>query len=349
MARNWDDEEPPAKAAMPPHEFPPGATATRPKVVQLKKPNGSQAEEIPIPEGESAFSLLERNIPLPVRLCDPWATEGINILAGRPKLGKTTLERQKLVAAALGSEFFDSKFTSPVKCAFLSLEEGELLCRSKFKRAGFPDNALGSIQLFFEWPRGDMGVNLLDRYLFANPDVRLVCIDSLTRFRVIPDIRVPAFSADYEAVNALHDMAKKHPGVCIDIIHHTRKAKGDDPLDDISGTYGLTAAADCCTVLRNSSDGAVMHVYGRMWDREDSQYTLRRGKNQTWDMIGVHLDITEEQKEAFEHVKAAGISGISGKELGEKLGITQPSAWGRLEALMEKGFVTKRFGRVYSK
>jgi len=338
---------------MPPiteHDFPPGSTKERPKVIPLKKPNGEhKPEELPIPIGESALSLTERDIPEPVKLCDPWAVEGVNIIAGRPKLGKTTLERQKLAAAATGTEFFDSKFPVAVKCAFLSLEEGELLCRLKFKMAGFNDEALTGIQLFFEWPRGDLGVNLLDRYLAANPDVRLVVIDSLTRFRVIPDARVPAFMADYEAVQQLHDMAKKHPGVVIDIVHHTRKAKSDDPIDDVSGTYGLTAAADSITVLRHHADGAVLFVAGRLWARNESQYSLKRGEKQTWMMIGPHLDLSQEQKDTLELVTAAGSLGISGKELGDKIGITQQSAWGRLENMMEKGFVTKRFGRCYLK
>ncbi len=328
-------------------QFPAGAKKERPKPF---KANGEQPlSEIPIPPGESAFELIERNIPEPVKLCDPWAVEGINIIAGRPKLGKTTLERQKLAAAAIGGNFLDSHFSHPVKCAFLSLEEGELLCRMKFKAAGFPDQATGAIQLFFEWPRGDSGVQLLDRYLTANPEVKLVCIDSLTRFRVIPDVRMPGFMADYEAVNLLHDLSKKHPGCVIDVVHHTRKAKSDDPIDDVSGTYGLTAACDSVAVLRHHADGAVMHIAGRLWTRDENQYSMRRSTNQTWEMIGVHLDMTQEQRDTLELIKASGTFGLSGKEMGEKLGITQPSAWGRLEALMEKGFVTKRYGRCYLK
>jgi RecA-family ATPase len=343
VASRFQEEEP---AGMPPMEFPPEALDKRPVV---KKPNGEHPPaDLPIPTGESALSLTQRDIPEPVKLCDPWAVEGVNIIAGRPKLGKTTLERQKLAAASTGTEFLDSKFPVPVKCAFLSLEEGELLCRLKFKKAGFNDDALSGIQLFFEWPRGDLGVKLLDRYLTENPDVRLVCIDSLTRFRVIPDVRVPAFMADYEAIQQLHDMAKKHPGIAIDVIHHTRKAKSDDPIDDVSGTYGLTAACDSVTVLRHHADGVVMYTTGRMWTREESQYSLRRSGKQTWEMIGVHLDLTAAQKEAYEIVKAEP-AGISGKELSDKLGITPQSAWQRLDELLEKGFVRKAHHRVYAK
>lgn len=330
-------------------QFPPGASSERPKTP--KKGNGELAptSDLVIPLGESAHSLVERDLPQPVRLCNPWCTEGLNLIAGRPKLGKTTLERQKMAAAATASEFLDSSFHVAVKCAFLSLEEGEALCRSKFIKAGFPESALASIQLHFEWPRGDLGAKTLDAYLTENPDIKLVCIDSLSRFRVVPDARTPAFQADYEAMTLIHNVAKKHPGVCIDVIHHTRKMKSDDPIDDISGTYGLSAVADTCIVLRHySTNGAMMFIASRVWDREDTQFTLQRGKNHTWEFLGAHLDLTDAQKQTLELVKASPV-GLSGKELSATLSITVPSAWQRLDELLEKGMVTKKFGKVYSK
>lgn len=326
-------------------DFPPGSTREKPK----KKPNGEgPKDEVPIPTGESAFALLERDIPEPVHLCDPWAIEGVNLIAGRPKLGKTTLERQKLAAAAIGGEFLDSKFTTPVKCAFLSLEEGELLCRAKLKMAGFSDESLGSIQLFFDWPRGKSGVDLLDRYLTANRDVRLVCIDSLTKFRVIPDVRVPAFMADYEAMNMLHDVSKNHAGICIDVVHHTRKAKSEDPIDDISGTYGLTAAVDSYLVLRHHAEGALMYVGGRLWTRDENEYKIKRAGQQRWEMIGANSGLTDEQEQTLRHVRSDQ-AGMSGSKLAEILTITRQSAWQRLDLLIEKGVVVKRFGKVYAK
>ena len=271
----------------------------------------------------------------------------MNIIAGRPKLGKTTLERQKLAAAAVGEAFLDSTFPNAVRCAFLSLEEGELLCREKFRIAGFAENALAGIQIFFEWKRGDLGVNLLDRYLDANPEIRFICIDSLTKFRAIPDVRTPAFVADYEAVSQLHDIAKRHPGCCIDIVHHTRKAKSDDPIDDISGTYGLTAAADSYVVMRHHADGAMMHVGGRLWSREESQYQLRRGQ-QRWEMIGPNLGLSDEQMDTLKRVKSEPL-GMSGAKLAQLLNISNQSAWQRLDTLLEKGFVTKQYGKVFAK
>jgi hypothetical protein len=337
---------------MPPssaHDFPPGATSERPKVIPLKKPNGGGAPTVTkIPIGESAFSLIERDLPDPVRLCDPWATEGVNLIAGKPKLGKTTIERQKLVAAAMGGQFLDSSFPKPVKCAFLSLEEGEYLARAKFKMGKFPDEALGSIQLHFDWPRGADGVNQLDDYLTANPDIKLVCIDSLTRFRSVPDIRANAFIEDYTAITMLHDLAKVHHGLCIDVIHHTRKAKSDDPMDDISGTYGLTAGCDSYIVLRYHQDGATMHIGGRLWARDENSYLIKKAENQRWEMVGPDGGLPDEQVETLRHVKASPV-GMSGMTLAGILNISRQAAWQRLDLLVEKGFASKRMGKVYAK
>jgi hypothetical protein len=309
--------------------------------------NGA-AIELAVPLGESAFALLERDLPEPERLCDPWATEGLNIIAGRPKLGKTTLARQKLAAASNAADFLDSQFISPVKCAFLCLEEGERLTKSKFKRATFPDAALAGITIHYTWPRGREGADLLDRYLDENPEVRFVCIDSLSRFRTVPDAKTPAFVADYEAMTQLHDVATRHPGIVIDVIHHTRKMKSEDPIDDINGTYGLTAAVDSYMVLRPHTDGGLlMYAGGRLWERDVSEYQLRKNA-QRWEMVGKYLGLTSEQELLLEIIKHAH-DGVSGLSIANDFGITKQSAWERLNLLIAKGVAIKRAGKVYVK
>ena len=326
--------------------FPAGATKERPK----RKVNGeAKPEERAIPVGESAFALVERDIPDPVRLCDPWAIEGVNLIAGRPKLGKTTLVRQKMAAAVVGADYLDSSFPNPIRCAFLSLEEGELLCRAKFKMAGFSDEALAGIQLHFDWPRGREGADMLDRYLHKNPEIHYVAVDSLTRFRVVPDARMPPFMADYEAMSDIHAVSKNHPGRCIDVIHHTRKARSEDAIDEISGTYGLTAACDSYLVMRHHADGAMLHAGGRLWTRNDSEYRIKRSaSNHRWEMIGANSGLTDEQEQTLAIVKASPV-GMSGAALSEKLNITRQSAWGRLDGLLAKGVVEKKFGKVFAK
>jgi hypothetical protein len=148
-------------------------------------------------------------------------------------------------------------------------------------------------------------------------------------------------------MSRLHELTNRRPGLCLDVIHHTRKAKSDDPIDDISGTYGLTAACDSYCVLRHHEDGAVMHVGGRLWDRDESDFRLRRAGRQSWELVGEFRNLTSEQEATVEHLRRCG--GCSGSELAKQLGITRQSAGERLRAVLEKGAATRRGDTFYAK
>lgn len=322
------------------------------KLIAAKKPNGDgqrppakTVELPPLPKGESAFELLERELPEPRKWCDPWAVEGVNLIASRPKLGKTTMLRQKAAALGAGAEFLGSPCTKTASL-ILSLEEGPRLMRAKFKRAGFPESALAAITLFYQWPRGAEGVELLERYLKEHPEIGHTGIDSLSKFREVPDHRTPAFIADYETMSRLHDMGKRLPGRSIDVVHHTRKARSDDPIDDISGTYGLTAACDSYLVLRHHADGALLYAGGRLWDREISEYRLRRAE-QRWEMLGEFKNLSPDQEATFERVRRSG--GLSATDLAQQLGITRQSAHDRLRVLLDKGVLFSEAGVFHEK
>jgi DNA-binding MarR family transcriptional regulator len=65
-------------------------------------------------------------------------------------------------------------------------------------------------------------------------------------------------------------------------------------------------------------------------------------------MVGVNMGLPNEQMETLRIIKEQ-VTGIGGTALGEKLGITQQSAWQRIDILIEKGFVVKRHGKAYVK
>src|SRR5204863_9081469 len=129
-----------------------------------------------------------REMPAVAFNCEPWLPEGLGLTAGRPKLGKSTLARQKLAAVAGADELFGSR-CQKAKCAFLSLEENDRQTRHKFELAGFSRDALANIVLFFAWKRGADGVLQLARLFDEDETIKYVVIDSLTRFRAVPDQR----------------------------------------------------------------------------------------------------------------------------------------------------------------
>jgi predicted transcriptional regulator len=99
--------------------------------------------------------------------------------------------------------------------------------------------------------------------------------------------------------------------------------------------------------MRHHADGALMYVGGRLWSRDESEFKVQRGL-QRWQMLGPNLGLTDEQMQTLNLVKKEP-GGMSGAELSRILNITNRSAWDRLDGLLEKGMVVKRFGKVYPK
>ena len=66
------------------------------------------------------------------------------------------------------------------------------------------------------------------------------------------------------------NISRTEIGIAIVVVHHTRKASADDPLDRVSGTTGLTGAADSVITMSRSR---VLEVRGR--DIEETEYKLK--------------------------------------------------------------------------
>lgn len=293
--------------------------------------------------GETALALLKQSDEAVDHLCDPWATEGLCLIAGKPKLGKTTLVRQKLYAAASGGEFLGERFDQ-CGCLFLSLEEGRRLLRKKLRAQRLSGDALERIDVKYKWPRGSDGVAALREYLHRHPDVRYVAVDTLASFRAVPKAKTQAFMEDYEALSGLQAMCKEFPGLVVDVTTHTRKQESADPMDDISGTYGLSAAIDTFWVMRRTTDGASLHVGGRWWEHEKSAFSLRR-ENGGYTLTGEHLPLSQKQIET--RAKLIEQGELTPSRLGELLNIKRQSAYERLQALEERGFARSVEGVYY--
>jgi hypothetical protein len=272
--------------------------------------------------------------------------EGLTVISSRPKLGKTTLLRQKAIAIATGGEFLGER-CKQADVLFFSLEEGKRLMRRKLLRAGYAEADLARVTFAWRWKRGAEGVRALAGYLDEHPEVLYVVIDSLTRFRPLPGARLTQFDADYNAFDLLHQLTNARPGLCIDVIHHSRKMRGEDPLDDISGTLGLSAAIDAYCVLRPDGDDMAMHVGGRLWDRDEHAYTLARAPGERWALMGERTGHSPEQLETLTAVRAAP-DGLTAQTHGEQLGISRQAAWLRLRLLAERGEIAWRKGAFYA-
>jgi RecA-family ATPase len=124
------------------------------------------------------------------------------------------------------------------------------------------------------------GLEWLEDWIVSN-EPTLVIIDTLAavRPRNGPEHN---YGADYAALAPLQKLAGELE-VAIVVVHHLRKMKGDDPLDTISGTTGLTGAVDSVLVLRRDSNGTTLYGRGREIEEIDVAVQFEDGN---WTLLG---------------------------------------------------------------
>jgi hypothetical protein len=201
--------------------------------------------------------------------------EGVTLLAGKPKLGKSWLMLDLAVSVASGAPVLGSVPTTSGSVLGLFLEDSERRLQKRLRTLDSGDWSSWptDLHLATSWPRLDQGgLSAIDNWCTKVRKPTLIVIDTLAKLRSAQSSRKSPYDLDYEAVSGLHAIAHKHQ-VAIVMVHHTRKAEADDVFDTVSGTLGLTGAADSILVFTKKSGKAVLHARGR--DIEDAQIALQ--------------------------------------------------------------------------
>ena len=202
-------------------------------------------------------------------------TEGLSLLAGSPKLGKSWLALNIATAIAFGGVVLDSVNVERGEVLYLALEDPPRRLQRRLQLVLGGNGAPDGLHFETQWPRLlEGGYERLDDWLRAHQDCRLVVVDVFAKVRGIVAGNANRYELDYAAMTSLKEIADRH-GIAILVIHHTRKAAADDYVDSVSGTHGLAGAADAVLVLRRSrgSADAKLQVTGR--DVEEVEYAMK--------------------------------------------------------------------------
>jgi hypothetical protein len=140
---------------------------------------------------------------------------------------------------------------------------------------------------------------------------------------------------------------KSRQGLAITVIHQTRKARSEDPIEDISGTFGLPAACDSWFVMRHHEDGAVLYAGGRLWDREQTKFELRREPKHRWGLVGEFSGLSVAQRATLDVLRSSG--GMGPSDAAKFWNITKQSAQERLQSLLNAEVAYSKAGVYYAK
>jgi hypothetical protein len=226
------------------------------------------------------FAPLEYVIP-------GYVVEGLTVLGGKPKLGKSWWAYDASIAVATGGNAMGSVACEQGDVLYLALEDNRRRVKDRLLTL-CPARKLLKINLDrltvrTVAPRIDTGlVAELDKWRRGCANPRLVIIDVFLKVRPPRKKGEDAYAADYDAVTPLQRYASEHR-LAVVLVTHTRKMEAEDPLEAISGTNGVTGAADAVLVLNRDAKGTTL--YGRGRDIEEIE-TAMRFDGGRWSILG---------------------------------------------------------------
>jgi predicted transcriptional regulator len=275
-----------------------------------------------MPAGVTFADLAAKKLPAPRWVIEGLLPAGLSVLAGKPKIGKSWLTLDLSLAVAGGGKVLGRYDAKRGAVLHLALEDTERRFQDRLKRALDGAPAPDGAHFFNEWRRvEDHGLTALRRWLDQHPDTRLVVVDTLAKMRPRQSGKDNLYRADYEAIEQLKRVADEH-SVGIVVVHHERKATADDHLDRVSGSTGLTGAADTILTLareRGQMD-AVLSVTGR--DVEEQELALSMDpRTMRWASRGDAADfrMSHERRQIVETLIALGRPAAP-KEIAELVG-----------------------------
>ena len=200
---------------------------------------------------------------------DGLIAQGLYILAGAPKVGKSWLALDMCLSIAKGEKVLDLK-TSQGTALYLCLEDSFQRIQNRLYE--LTDEPVEN--LHFVILSDTIGKGLeeqIEQFKSEHSELKVVFIDTLQMIRSETDSN---YGSDYKELSILKSLADKLE-VAIAVVHHTRKCSDSDPFNMISGSTGISGCVDGSMVLienKRGSRNAKLFCVGR--DIENAEISL---------------------------------------------------------------------------
>ena len=225
-------------------------------------------------------ALMSQPLRPPDFVVDSLLSQGLHILAGSPKVGKSWLVLWLAVMVAKGEPVWDMA-TRQGHTLYLCLEDSVLRIQNRLFE--ITEDAPESVHFCTECaPIGQGLEEQIETFSMEHPGTVLVIIDTLQMVRPIHDA---TYANDYRDMSVLKRLADRL-GLAILLIHHLWKEKAEDVFHRISGTTAISGAVDSNFTLvekRRGSGRAKLTCIGR--DIEYRELELERNADNVWELL----------------------------------------------------------------
>ena len=225
-------------------------------------------------------TLMSQPLRPPDFVVDSLLSQGLHILAGSPKVGKSWLALWLAVTVAKGEPVWNMAVRQGATL-YPCLEDSVLRIQNRLFE--ITEDAPDSVHFCTECrPIGQGLEEQIESFAAEHPGTVLVIIDTLQMVRPVHDA---TYANDYRDLSALKRLADRL-GLAILLIHHLRKEKAEDVFHRISGTTAISGAVDSSFTLveeKRGSGRARLTCVGR--DIEYWELELERSGDNVWQLV----------------------------------------------------------------
>jgi AAA domain len=202
-------------------------------------------ETAPFEQDETdAADLMEMDIPEQRWVIPDVLPEGFGVLASAPKIGKTRLSLQVMIASTLGDEVL-GKTVERRPVLFYCLENSKGSIQKAFHELLHGRRMPSGLLIRWNALRLQSGLEQEVSTWLDTHEFGLVFIDMLAKVRPAGGkTGKTSYDDDYAALSPMHSVAKAHPGCTIVILTHDRKAASEDWATRITGSRGIVGVGD---------------------------------------------------------------------------------------------------------
>ena len=316
----------------------------------------AQAErvEASVPKKKGIETISARDLRLSLLKAPEWAVEGlipegITILAGRPKGGKSWLILQACLAVASGQDFLGHK-TTKGKVLYATLEDTNYRLKSRIGKLWDDDRTVpADLLATTDIPRlNPEGIKILEEWIKAN-NPRMVVLDTWAKSKDAGDKRLNAYEQDVRLVSSIKRLADQYH-LCLVLIHHLNKLKvGDENwLESLSGSMGLSGTADAILSLKRDmgQDNAILKRTGRDFENTDDLALVWTLEGWVNNGPAKGKTLTEERQEIIRSIVAAG-EPVSPSYIADVLGKKPGSVRVMLHKMVQTGLISRTSNNRY--
>lgn len=251
-------------------------------------------------QGATGFEIFHDPVKKSTYLVDTIIPYGLVVVGARPKEGKSGLMEQMSIDIVQNNYFLNKFKTEQGSGLYISFEEDRSLIHERLNRFTTIDSGLHKLRFEFGWlPINEGGIELLQRYVEMNPDIKFGIIDTLSRFSGTNSRAGRGYRNEYEYAEKFQGTAKKLK-IAIILIHHTIKNSSGE-IKDLYGSSGFSGAADSILLFQNYKERRLgkLNVISR---HGDACYTLKFNQDSRWEYMGdgEEIDVTRERADILE-------------------------------------------------